>query len=101
MIVIYSRYNRYRKKIVEGENLYRACICWNADRHDEDDLWWAFQKSKYYIDLDEDESNFDERIEAFETFMNSLTGEQLFEIMRDGNNHFWIDTEAKDDEDEI
>lgn len=92
MVKIYSQYCKIIKKIAEGEDLKEACLKWNANRRDEDDLWWAFEKSEYYIQPDEDDSNFDEVIQNYEKFIDSLTGKEMFEIMRDGNYHYCIDT---------
>lgn len=91
MIIIRQTYGnssyRVNKIVATGKNLKDACENWEASRTDNDDLYKAFKKSKYYANVDrrdEETADIDEINEYFR-FIDSLTGEQMFDIMRDGN----------------
>ena len=74
----------------QGTTLKDACWYWECDRTCNDDLWDAFKSSKYYNnDLD-----FDEAVEMYNEWYDSLSGEEVFDIMRDGTYTFWISMEG-------
>lgn len=86
------------KVIATGSDLKEACMNWYNNRNNNDDLWAEFTKSTFYVELEEDYSNENEQAEAFVDFINELTGDEMFEIMRDGNYTSYEDDE-EDDED--
>lgn len=78
--------NDREKVVATGKTLKDACENWEAKRPYNDDLDEAFKKSKFYKNVDrsdEDTADISEINEYFR-FIDSLTGEQMFEIMRDG-----------------
>lgn len=74
----------------QGTSLKGACYDWECDRTCNDDLWNAFKSSKYY----NDDLDFDEEVEMYNEWYDSLSGEEVFDIMRDGTYTFWINTEV-------
>lgn len=84
MIKIYKTYP-IKKLLAEGTDLKDACENWKSQRWDNDDLYQAYKKSTYYNpDLDSDED-----VEMYNQFIKSLTGEEMFDIMRDGTYTKW------------
>lgn len=84
MIKIYKTYPT-KRVLAEGNDLKDACLNWEAQRVNDDDLWRAFKESTFYNpDLD-----FDEEVEMYSQFIDSLTGEEMFDIMRDGTYTKW------------
>jgi hypothetical protein len=79
MIKIYKTYPT-KRLLAEGTNLKDACLNWEAQRDNNDDLWRAFKESNFY----NPELDFDEEVEMYNQFIESLTGEEMFDIMRDG-----------------
>lgn len=79
MIKIYKTYPT-KKLLAEGTDLKEACIVWEAQRDNNDDLWRMFKESNFY----NPELDFDEEVEMYNQFIESLTGEEMFDIMRDG-----------------
>lgn len=90
----------YTKVIATGATLKEACLKWDSKRTTSDDIYEAFKESAYFITLDEDES--DESIEkqnkAYDDFIDSLTGEELFNIMRDGQYNWYVETKGGENE---
>ena len=68
------------KVLAIGNDLKDACINWYYERNNNDDLYQAYKKSPYY----NDELSFDEDCEMYNQFIDNLTGEEMFDIMRDG-----------------
>ena len=112
--IIYRKY-RYgggREELARGSTLKEACLNWYNNRNNNDDLWSEFAKSRFcgelekdysneneqIVELEEDYSNEDEQTEAFDNFISELTGEEMFDIMRDGTYNYYMTTD--DDEDE-
>ena len=84
-------YNTYpiKRLLAEGTDLKEACLVWEAQRDNNDDLWRAFKESIFYSpNLD-----FDEEVEMYGQFIKSLTGEEMFDIMRDGVYTKWEEVE--------
>ena len=77
------------KILAIGNNLKEACLNWDAQRNNSDDLWRAFKESKFY----NPELDFDEEVEMYNQFIESLTGEEMFDIMRDGVFTKWEEVE--------
>lgn len=84
MIKIYKTYPT-KRLLAKGTYLKEACIVWEAHRDNNDDLWRAFKESNFY----NPELDFDEEVEMYGQFIASLTGEEMFEIMRDGVYTKW------------
>ena len=75
------------KVIAIGENLKHACCVWESQRDNNDDLWNAFLKSKFFTqDFDLDNPNTDN---AYDEFIDSLSGEEMFDIMKDGKYNWY------------
>ena len=88
MIKIYKTYP-IKRLLTEGTNLKDACLNWEAQRDNNDDLWRAFKESDFY----NSELDFDEEVEMYDQFIESLTGEEMFDIMRDGVYTKWEEVE--------
>lgn len=80
MVKIKERTKGNVKVVAEGQDLKHACNVWEARRNNNDDLFEAFKKSKYFTQ----DFDFDEVDNAYEQFIDSLSGEEMFDIMRDG-----------------
>ena len=95
MITIKQRIHwstRQSKVLARGATLKEACINWNNKRFSEDDLYEEFKKSKFFtkdFDFEDDDS-------AYFNFLESLTGEEMFNIMRDGKLTFYEGEEEND-----
>lgn len=88
MIKIYKTYPK-KRLLAKGTNLKDACLNWEGRRDNNDDLWWAFKKSIFFNpNLD-----FDEEVEMYDQFIESLTGEEMFDIMRDEDYIKWEEVE--------
>lgn len=88
MIRIYKTYPK-KRLLAKGTSLKDACLNWEGRRDNNDDLWWAFKKSIFFNpNLD-----FDEEIEMYDQFIESLTGEEMFKIMRDKDYIKWEEVE--------
>lgn len=72
--------SRQTKVLAIGNDLKDACINWDYERTNSDDLYEVYKKSSYYNSA----LSFDEDCEMYNQFINNLTGEEMFEIMRDG-----------------
>lgn len=95
MITIKERLNwstRQSKVLAKGATLKEACKIWESLRDNNDDLWNAFKKSKFFT-KDFDYENVDS---AYFNFLESLTGEEMFNIMRDGKLTFYEGEEEND-----
>lgn len=71
--------------VAEGEDLKQACCIWESIRTNNDDLWNAFKNSRFY----NSELDFDEEVEMYSQFIDSLSGEDMFDIMRDGSYNWY------------
>lgn len=79
MIKIYNTYPT-KRLLAEGDDLKDACENWKYERDNNNDLYKAYKKSIFYSpNLD-----FDEDVAMYNQFIEDLTGEEMFEIMRDG-----------------
>ena len=88
MIKIYKTYPK-KRLLAKGTNLKDACLNWEGRRDNNDVLWWVFKKSIFFNpNLD-----FDEEIEMYDQFIESLTGEEMFDIMRDEDYIKWEEVE--------
>ena len=88
MIVIYEKFwqLKHKKVVAKGQNLKVACLVWEGRRTNNDDLWEAFEKSPFFtrpFDFDSDKDT------SYEDFIDSLSGEEMFEIMRDGKYNWY------------
>ena len=81
-VVEIYKLNPYRKLIAKGDSLKSACINWDCLRTNSEDIWQAYKASPYYKE---------DNLEAFYEWRNSITGEELFEIMRDGNYNYYLE----------
>ena len=88
MIKIYKTYPK-KRLLAKGTNLKDACLNWEAQRNNNDDLWRVFKESNFY----NPELDFDEEVEMYDQFIESLTGEEMFDIMRDGVYTKWEEVE--------
>ena len=84
LVVIWSiNAKRVRKYVVAiGEDLKDACVNWENMRNNNDDLFEAYKKSKYCVKPIE-ESYYD-YMDNYQKFIDSLSGREMYEIMRDG-----------------
>lgn len=82
-VVKIYKVNPYRRVIAQGDTLKSACINWDCLRTNSDDIWQVYKVSSYYKEKD---------LEAFYEWRNSITGEEMFEIMRDGNYNYYEET---------
>lgn len=74
---------RVRSYVVAiGEDLKDACVNWENTRNNNDDLFDAYKKSKYCVKSIK-ESYYD-YMDNYEKFIESLSGREMYEIMRDG-----------------
>ena len=86
-------------EIASGDTLKEACLNWDSDRSCSDDLYNAFESSEFYklVKFDEDgEMDDDSYNEAYNKFIDSLSGSEMYWIMEDGNY-----TDYRFDEDEV
>ena len=78
--------NKVRTHIVsKGESLKDACVQWEMMRNNNDDLMEVFKKSKFFNKPIE-ESYYD-FMTCYQRFIDSLSGREMFDIMRDGQYH--------------
>jgi len=95
MITIKKRIHwstRESEVVAKGATLKEACERWESSRTNNDDLWRAFKESKFFrqdFDFENDDS-------AYFDFIDSLSGEEMFEIMRDGTFNFYEGEEEND-----
>lgn len=87
VVTIYKTYSYWGTYIAQGETLKDACEKWNNQRSNCDDLYEAFKKSSFYIKTD----NWEEENEAYDKWLNSITGEEMFEIMRDRDYNYYLE----------
>ena len=86
-------------EIASGDTLKEACLNWDSDRRCSDDLNNAFESSEFYklVNFDEDGEIVDDSYnEAYNKFIDSLSGREMYWIMEDGNY-----TDLRFDEDEV
>lgn len=101
MLVSIVRKHSFGKvvEIAYGDTLKDACENWNAQRDNCDDLYNAFKQSEFYklVNFDEDGEIVDQSYdEAYDKFIDSLSGRKMYWIMEDGNY-----TDYRFDEDEV
>lgn len=101
-------YNNGRLK-ASGDTLFNAVKEFDEKRDCHDDIARAFENSDFYkevkiiYDEDGDFDSFDDLSydEQYGKFMNSLTGEEYFDIVRDGTYDCYVNwNEIPDDEEE-
>lgn len=78
-MINYKIYEAYPEKkiLAQGTTLKEACLNWQDERWENDNLYEAYKKSKFY----NEELDFDECDEMYNQFIDSLTGEEMFTIM--------------------
>lgn len=100
-------YNNGRLK-ASGDTLFNAVKEFDEKRYCHDDIARAFENSDFYkevkiiYDEDGDFDSFDDLSynEQYDKFMNSLTGEEYFDIVRDGTYDCYVNWNEIPDDDE-
>lgn len=102
--IIDKRKDSKHRIVAEGDTLKDACLNWRVSQEEESGNNYLFDD---YVQLtgdrgsdEETDEEFYQRYDRFWFWMDRLTGEQLFELLRDGNYNTWEDWTDEDMEEE-
>lgn len=102
--IIDTRKTGSRRIIAEGHTLKDACMNWywaTVDKTGNDGLFDTYVQLTGDHGSDEaTDEELEQRYDRFWVWVDRLTGEQLFEFLRDGNYHDWEDWKEEDIEEE-
>lgn len=105
--IIDTRKTGSRRIVAEGDNLKEACLNWYQSQANDTKGFFNDYLFDDYVELTGDFGHFGETDEEFENrydryldWLHDQTGEYLFELLRDGNYHYWEDWKEEDIEEE-
>ena len=100
---IYHLSGKKAVRIAGADSLYEAVRDYDNTRNNRDDVFNCFEAAYAdqlkAIEHMEDDNKYNDLVERlYNEFLNNLTGDQYFDIVRDGSYHAYIDWNNVDEE---